>query len=420
MYLASVGINKAHVGLFCESYPALLDRQIGKIQTEFPRSLGEMKRGVTVDFVLNDEYGGGSIQLRNLDDPAKYLSAEWAGIAVDELTRNPMDVFDFLRLRLRWPGVDKPRFVSASNPGGVGHGWVRKLWIDHDFPPHLKPLQDEFAFVSAKASDNPFLSASYFDDLNTLPPAMAKAYAEGSWDLFAGQYFTNFGNRHVHPMKCEPWMRRWISIDWGFDHPSAVYWHCATDANHVHTYKELVERELTPKQLVDRISWLNSGEVISAIVIDPSAKQRRDSPETIYLQLNKLLSEKHLPSCIPADNDRIGGWMLMYQMLDVETWSIDPSCTKLITCLPAMIRDAPDHVEDCRKMDGDDPADSVRYGLKWHLSQNVKPQAVIDQEHANTLSDPYAKHFFLTKRQAERDTSAVFVPQERPLWERET
>src|ERR1700734_2171276 len=100
MYLASVGINKAHVGLFCESYPALLDRQIGKIQTEFPRSLGEMKRGVTVDFVLNDEYGGESIQLRNLDDPAKYLSAEWAGIAVDELTRNPMAVFDFLRLRL--------------------------------------------------------------------------------------------------------------------------------------------------------------------------------------------------------------------------------------------------------------------------------------------------------------------------------
>src|SRR5271167_1277603 len=78
MALAEQGIRGATVGLFCEDYPSLLDRQISKIRVEFPASLGELKESTTRDFQLADRYGAGRILLRNLDDPAKYLSAEFA------------------------------------------------------------------------------------------------------------------------------------------------------------------------------------------------------------------------------------------------------------------------------------------------------------------------------------------------------
>ncbi len=100
-----LGLRNVQVALFCEDYPSLLDRHISKIRFEFPPEIGQLKHiEGTLNFVLRPELGSGVIALRNLDDPSKYLSAEFAAIAVDELTRNTKEVFDFLRSRLRWPG----------------------------------------------------------------------------------------------------------------------------------------------------------------------------------------------------------------------------------------------------------------------------------------------------------------------------
>jgi phage terminase large subunit len=412
------GLRNVQVGIFCEDYPSLYDRQISKIKFEFPAQLGELKEGVVKNFQLHSALGGGIIALRNLDDPSKYLSAEFAAIGVDELSKNPLETFNFLRMRLRWPGVDRPKFAGATNPGGIGHEWVKQYWIERSFPPELRHLADQFVYIPAKASDNPHLAKAYYDNLQTLPPEMAKAYAEGSWDIFAGQYFSNFLiHRHVKAVESRFWQRRWISIDWGFDHPSAVYWY-VSDEDRVHTYRELVERQLTPQQLGNRIADLTQAdEKIGAVVISPDAKARRDSPETIFLQLNDVFKARHLPYCIPADNDRVGGWMYMYTMLDRDKWTVSPACPKLIASLPRMIRDAPERPEDCVKMDGDDPADSARYGMKYHLSMNKKPQDVQDREDAQKITDPIAKHFFMAKRIASRDTSPVFKPVDKMPWE---
>src|SRR5438445_7162296 len=96
----TLGIRNSHVALFCEDYPSLYDRQISKIEVEFPFWLGTLRKSVTREFVLSREYGSGVLALRNLDDPSKYLSAEFAAIGVDELTRNTQKIFDFLRMRL--------------------------------------------------------------------------------------------------------------------------------------------------------------------------------------------------------------------------------------------------------------------------------------------------------------------------------
>jgi hypothetical protein len=52
-------------------------------------------------------------------------------------------------------------FVAAANPGGIGHAWVKKLWIDRDFPSEMDHLAPQFAYVSAKAQDNPHLDKAY-------------------------------------------------------------------------------------------------------------------------------------------------------------------------------------------------------------------------------------------------------------------
>jgi len=75
-----------------------------------------------------------------------------------------------------------------------------------------------------------------------------------------------------------------------------------------------------------------------------------------------VLVANGLPRPAPADDDRIGGWQLMYQMLESNAWVITDNCAKLIACMPLPIRDN-GRIEDIRKVDGDDPADAARYGL---------------------------------------------------------
>ena len=158
--------------LACEDYPSLKDRQLQKIGYEFPPWLGRLHTDHKMygrSFVLDSEYGGGIICFRNLDDPSKYASAEFALICVDELTKNKYDVFTFLRTRLRWPGLSDGEcfFVGGSNPGGVGHGWVKRLWMDKTFTPEWYPpacamdYRPTFAYIPSKAEDNSHLDPSY-------------------------------------------------------------------------------------------------------------------------------------------------------------------------------------------------------------------------------------------------------------------
>jgi len=380
--LAEQGVKGATVGLFCEDYPSLLDRQISKIRTEFPPGLGVLKEGVTRDFHLAPRYGSGRILLRNLDDPAKYLSAEFAGIGVDELTRNRKEVFDFLRSRLRWPGVSRPGFVAGTNPSGIGHAWVKKLWIERDFPTELERLKDEFHFVRARASDNPYLSEEYHKDLETLPPAMAAAYAQGSWDVFAGQYFDIWSPERMvdrpESWNIRPWWPRWMSIDWGFKHNAAAYW-LASEKDSVFTYKEFVRNNLDPDKLALAICERNDGDKLQQIYLSPDAFAERTAQNTIAEQMGEVFLAHGLPYPTRADDDRVGGWQLLYQMLNAGLLRVGSNCTELIRCLPTLIRDEI-KIEDIEKMDGDDAADAWRYGVKSMLAPRGKPLEIRIQD----------------------------------------
>lgn len=219
----SEGVDGVRVGLFSLDYPTLHDRQLSKIRAEFPDWLGSFSEKDR-EFKLNTQ-GRGVLCFRNLDDPSRYKSSEFAAIGIEELTEHEESLFDDLRWRMRWPGIERPKFLGATNPTGVGLAWVKRLWVDRDFPPHLQAKQDQFAYIPAKAYDNPHLPVSYVATLESLPPLMRAALLDGSWDIFAGQVFSEF-RRDVHT--CRPFAipshwTVWASNDPGFADPGVWY-----------------------------------------------------------------------------------------------------------------------------------------------------------------------------------------------------
>lgn len=179
-YYSRYKIEGVRAGVFCEDYPSLNDRHLTKVKFEFPDWLGKYNEQKH-EFTLNKKWGSGIIAFRNLDDPSKYLSVEFAVIAIDEINRNPKTTFDMLRSRHRWPGIKDVKFIAGCNP--LGEAWVKNMWVKRMFTPEEKE-QYEFVFVPALPTDNPHLPIEYYKSLESLPENQRKAYLEGNWDAF--------------------------------------------------------------------------------------------------------------------------------------------------------------------------------------------------------------------------------------------
>lgn len=408
-----LGLRGVRVGLFCETYRTLADRQVCQIRAEFPRWLGELSKGDEgLNFTLRKEHGSGVIALRNLDDPEKYKSAQFAAIAVDELTLNPLSVFNLLRFRLRWPGIERPKFGAGTNPGGVGHPWVKKYWVTKEYPPELERKRDQFVLVKAKASDNPYVDPNYHDSLLTLPPELAKQVAHGDWDVYTGQYFPHF-NPKIHVIsrveavaRIQPWHSRSLSGDWGDEHPHCFHWHSKDERNCIITYRELwgrrttetdVGRQLTEMEAQDfKLSPLK-GFVFSWDAGRLSPNALREEPKSILQILSDALGPK-IPRPFPADSSpgvRLIRARLMSQVLFARTWLISEDCPKLIESIPAMIHDLK-KPEEMLKVDwneatiGDDPVDSAGMGLQWMIGSTVKPDSVKLEEQIQAVRQQFA------------------------------
>ena len=179
-YYAKYGLKGVRAGVFCEDYPSLNDRHLSKVKFEFPNWLGKFNEAKH-EFTLAPKWGSGIIAFRNLDDPAKYLSVEFAVIAIDEINRNPKTTFDMLRSRHRWPGIKDVKFLAGCNP--LGEAWVKNMWVKRLFPPSEKE-QYEFVYIPALPTDNPHLPQEYYKSLESLPDNQRRAYLEGNWDAF--------------------------------------------------------------------------------------------------------------------------------------------------------------------------------------------------------------------------------------------
>jgi hypothetical protein len=344
------------------------------------------------------------------NDVYQYQGSEFLFIGIDELTMFTLGQWQFLTSRNRCPIPEAlPCMAGATNPGNIGHAWVKALWIDKRAPRSMdRPEQydpGDYEFIPARIADGPYATdADYIAQLNALPGVMRQMFLEGDWDVMAGQYFDVFGAGNVvdhSSIEMAAWWPRWISVDWGFQHPSAVYWHTMSPDGRVVTYREMVQAGLTPRalaqQILDRSTASDGGaETIAEIFVSPDAFAHKTDPLTIAQQMDEVFMRRHgFPLCAAADDDRVGGWMLLYQQLADANWLISDSCAALIDCLPSLVRDSV-RVEDVKKMDGDDPADSARYGLKSRLSPARKPAEVAAAERI-TAVDPTSRAIWMQK-----------------------
>jgi hypothetical protein len=404
--------------LLRRTYPELESSLLAQFRRDVPRDLyvsyNDAKHVVTWKNGSTTRFG----YCRNENDVYQYQGAEFLFIGIDELTHFTLKQWQFLTSRNRCAvpkytsgrNVGKnvfPCMAGATNPGNIGHAWVKALWVDKVPPTGYETAEqydpEDYEFIPARIADNPIYAndKNYLKTLSALPERLRKAFLEGTWDVFAGQYFDVFEvGRHTaraEEVGMQRWWPRWISIDWGFHHPSAVYWHCAVPegvagrkaANdewrvtsergiprsedsarndgeggeaRVITYREFVKSNLSPRMLGQAMAELSKDERIADVYLSPDAFAHRTSEASIAEQLGEVLEQNGLPRPVLADDDRLGGWQLMYQMLENDAWVITENCRELIECLPALVRDER-RVEDVRKVEGDDAADAARYGL---------------------------------------------------------
>lgn len=251
---AAQGIKNVDVMLACEDYPSLTGRQINKIMTEFPAWLGEVKdtKQKGLGYHLKPEFGGGSILLRNLDDPSKYQSFEFAAILVDELTKNPLRTFNILRGSMRWPGVSRTQFVAATNPEA---NWVRDLWVEGKFPPEMAPLKPEFKFVSALPTDNPYLDENYWHtELNTLTGALRQAWLEGNWYAgVEGLVYESFTADNITDQEPDIERSYDIAVDDGYIDPRATLFIQRQANGDILVFDELYETKTLEETTIEHV-----------------------------------------------------------------------------------------------------------------------------------------------------------------------
>lgn len=344
---------------------------------------------------------GAQIQLGYLDSPDdywQYHGNEYQVVCWDELTTwppgpggGPPDAYIRMRSRMRAPGGFMSCYVRATtNPGGVGHSWVKKRFID-PAPPET-PIRDVKTgrirmFIPSKLEDNPALYedgeyAANLEELKLTSPAQYRAQRHGDWNIAEGAVFPYLDPaiHFVNPkaIVIEPNQLRWRSCDWGFASKGCCLWHTKDPDDNVVTYRELVFRNKTPEQVAEDILRVerDAGERDLRGLLDPACWSRQTGPsvaERFWREGVKWFA---------ANNDRYNGIMevhsrlqrvIEYPMPDgkpisIPAWRISKACTYLCDTLPVLpaktstSRDGRNY-EDVDTTADDHGYDAARYGL---------------------------------------------------------
>lgn len=290
----------------------------------------------------------------NEGDLRQYQGNEYDVIFLDEATQIPYEWFIQLTACLRGANSFPKRFYLTCNPGGVGHDWVKRLFIDRNFRGKENP--EDYRFIPAKVYDNAALlekDQGYVTMLENLPDDLRRAWLEGDWDIFEGQYFPEF-RREIHV--CEPFpipshWRRYFAMDYGLD-MLAGYWIAMDELGQAWVYRELYRPGLIISQAAGEIREMTPlEEEISVWYAPPDMWNRRqDTGHSVA----DIFAGEGIP-LVKASNDRIQGWMNVKEWLlpRPDQWGgesprlkIFSGCINLIRCLP-LLRHDPKRPGDC-------------------------------------------------------------------------
>lgn len=411
--------------LLCLNYPGIICCIIRKTYPELRenhiKQLRQMLRCDSTDRLAkyNDSEkkitfpNGSTILFRYLEneaDEGRFQGTEIDVLFLDEATQHPEQRWDILKACVRGVNRFPKRIYLTCNPGGEGHGWVKRLFIDRRFKDTEKP--EEYTFIQSLVKDNKALmkeQPEYLDQLMALPPKRREAWLYGRWDIFEGQFFEDFrtepdmvmaeaagcteskeellrSHRWTHviePFAIPASWKIYRSFDWGYRRPFSVGWWAVDFDGVVYRILELYGCTETPNE---GLKW--NAPVVFAEV----ARTEREHPwlrgKTIRgiadpaiwdAQYGESIAETAAKCGVyfdKGDHERIPGWMQVHYRFQFDgngfpMMYVFSNCKAFIRTIPLLQYD--EHKVEDVDTDGEDHvADETRYFL---MSRPIKPKA---------------------------------------------
>jgi len=405
--------------LFRRTGPQLEQNHIVQIR-ELPRALGSYNETQkTFRFVNGSQLVFKHLEHEHDVDDIQGWEIHWAG--VDEAAQCTPYQLGYIKSRLRistelkekWRLEGKgeyadrlPRIVFCSNPGGVGHLFLKERFVDpapagvlfHDSlsrnPLDAADRGPLSIFIQAKLADNRFIDAGeYLQQFADLPEYQQRMLRDGDWNAIAGAYFDCWRtDRHVvEPFEVPSWWVRFRSCDWGHATPFSIGWWAVSDGSEVLTKsgrkvsypKDAIIRyrewygghknkglRLDAREVARRVKELERGEKVSYGVMDPSAWKADLGPSAAEKMAREGVVFRR------ADNQRVMGWQEMYARLQgeggVPMLYVFDSCTSFIRTVPVQVASEKDP-NDIDKGPEDHVADETRYGCMSRPFRHGKP-----------------------------------------------
>lgn len=416
-YMTCVKNPGVHVYMFRRTYPQLEKSLILLSRAIFTSTMGRYLEK-TRTWRLYTSGAPSFIHFahcKHESDVYDYHSAQFDALYVDELTHFTEFQYTYLLTRVRpnVPGVKT--FVKCSaNPGGIGHGWVRRRWRLWDLAIHYRVYRpdregDELVapasrcFVPAKVTDNKFIldnDPDYIERLKASP--FRRQLLDGDWSIFSGQAFPEFllAAHTMHSFPIPPSWERWISIDYGYTRPFSAHWHARDPRNgRIYTYRELYGAGIKEVDQARRVIGMSvydgQPEKIQSTIADPSVFAKRGGNSSIaeVWQSNGMYCER-------GNNERKAGKARVHSYLskapDGKPWWIifNDRCPNLCRTLPELVLDEHD-TEDVDTSQEDHAYDDCRYFLMHIRAPRVSvvgSEAPIPDEASSREWSWYAKH----------------------------
>jgi hypothetical protein len=321
------------------------------------------------------------------DTISKYIGHEYWKISVEEITQCIRTLEEYKMLlgscRCSQPGI-RAQFFATTNPGGPGTSWIKKYFIEKCWnSPYIDPDTGySRIFIPSKATDNPHADPDYIKWLDGLPEPLRSAWRDGSWELYEGQFFSDFGTHLCSDpfTLSEPQANGQLygSLDVGTSHPTSYgQWWLAPDdtiwrlfsydnnggthASHAKCIYDKIESFPYTHGLFPEIIWADPSAWTKVRLNDHMVR----SPIDEYIDLFKA-NGKHT-RFMPANNDRRNGCQMVRQLLKGRHGTPEIMYfgggwnTTLVDGMAAVITDKNDQ-EVYLKQAGDDEADQTRYG----------------------------------------------------------
>lgn len=387
---------KTHAFIFRRTYGELEDTIIKEAKESYPSGLYKYN-GARHEMVLPN---GSMIHFRHCataNDMYNYKGAEIQWLYFDELTSFEFEIYDFLKTRLRAKkslGV-VPVVRSSSNPGDIGHAWVKKMFVDA--APYMEIVTHKVfsratgrtkvfrtQYIPSLATENPHIGEDYIFQLEAKPEALRNALLMGDWDAFEGQVFTewrdkpeHYGDRRwthvIEPFEIPLNWPRYMSFDFGFSRPFSLGWWAIGPDGCAYRYREWYGCEeghpntgikISPKEIAAGILQREKdSEALEGIkvlrVADPSIfdRSRGDS----IAQMMEPGAGTPGVYFSPGDNTRLAGKAQFHERLRFDEegrpkMQVFRTCTEFIRTIPALPysltkvedidTDAEDHIYD--------------------------------------------------------------------------